>query len=74
MQHQVLVATREPTGGVLSLPFPLLLSVSRYLRKGGAALLPQPLPGLSSNWGREELLGTASGPQHSDLLFEQPSV
>lgn len=41
---------------------------------GGAALLPQPLPGLSSNWGREELLGTASGPQHSDLLFEQPSV
>lgn len=55
--------TKEHTGGVLSLPFPLLVIIRvGTLGMGGAALLPQPLPavpvlpGLVSNRGREELL------------------
>lgn len=56
MQHKVLVATKEPTGGALALPLPLLVSVSGTSGRGCAALLPQPLPGLVSNRGRQQLL------------------
>lgn len=56
MQHKILVDTKKPTGGALSLPFPLLVSVNVTSGTGGAALPPQPPPGLVSNRGREQLL------------------
>lgn len=70
MQHKVLVATKEHTGGALSLPFPLLVLRVGTSGMGGAALPPSPSLKRGQGGAAPLELGNAFGPWHLDLLFE----